>query len=197
MGLREINAARTKTLLVNTAMELFMQDGYDATTMEDIAAKAGVSTSTLYRYFGTKEAVFVGYLGEPSLAAEALRSRPEHEPVEVAVGHAIIAFYTFATIDLERAAKFNEIARNNARPRGHLNDWLGSVQHHLTEAIAERAGKTLEPIQVAAMSCMAIFVIQYTASLPDENDAANSTQVAAEVMRELARFPLLAPRLDD
>ena len=44
---------------------------------------------------------------------------------------------------------------------------------------------------------MAIFVIQYTASLPDENDAADSAQIATEVMRELARFPLLAPRLED
>jgi AcrR family transcriptional regulator len=38
-----------------TAVEMFERDGFDATTVEEVAEQAGVSPSTVYRHFGTKE----------------------------------------------------------------------------------------------------------------------------------------------
>ncbi len=59
MGLRERNAARTRELIINTALGLFLEHGYDATKMEDIAEAAGIGTSTLYRYFPTKDLLII------------------------------------------------------------------------------------------------------------------------------------------
>jgi AcrR family transcriptional regulator len=52
---RRINGARAE--IVDIAIELFVRDGFDATTVEAIAAAAGCSPRTFYRYFGSKEDV--------------------------------------------------------------------------------------------------------------------------------------------
>jgi AcrR family transcriptional regulator len=54
-SLRERNRARTRAEIRSHALRLFYEQGYSATTMEQIASAAEVSQSTLFRYFPTKE----------------------------------------------------------------------------------------------------------------------------------------------
>jgi len=54
-GLRERRHLETKQLLVETAFELFVERGFTNVPMEEVAQAAGVSRSTLYRRFPTKE----------------------------------------------------------------------------------------------------------------------------------------------
>jgi AcrR family transcriptional regulator len=53
----ERNKARTRVSLATAAVRLFREQGYEATTVDDIARAAGSSSSTFFRYFGTKEDV--------------------------------------------------------------------------------------------------------------------------------------------
>jgi len=61
---RNEHAARTRTALLDAAMDLFSAQGYDQTTTEQITEAAGVSPRTFFRYFPTKESVlFSGEYG--------------------------------------------------------------------------------------------------------------------------------------
>lgn len=48
-------AAQTRTEIVDAALDLFSAQGFDATSMEQVADAAGVSRRTIYRYFPTKD----------------------------------------------------------------------------------------------------------------------------------------------
>jgi AcrR family transcriptional regulator len=54
---RETHKTRTRSTLREAALELFASRGYDTTTVEEIAEKAGVSARTFFRYFPTKDTV--------------------------------------------------------------------------------------------------------------------------------------------
>ncbi|MCU1374903.1 MAG: bm3R1 2 [Actinomycetia bacterium] len=60
-GRRATNKRRTRDALEQAAFELFLRDGYDATSVTDIAAAVHVSQRTFFRYFTTKDdVVFCG-----------------------------------------------------------------------------------------------------------------------------------------
>lgn len=55
---RRRNAAATRARLLDAARELFLQHGYRATGLREVAAKAGVDVTLVRRYFGSKQALF-------------------------------------------------------------------------------------------------------------------------------------------
>ncbi len=62
-------AERTRALLQGVALRLFSEQGYDATTVEQIAREAGVSHMTFFRHFPTKDAVVLDDGFDPAIAA--------------------------------------------------------------------------------------------------------------------------------
>ena len=77
-SLRERKKLATRRMLVDAAVELCLKHGYEATTVEQIAAAAEISTRTFSRYFATKDAVFVAVLDD--LAEEVVRELTSQSP---------------------------------------------------------------------------------------------------------------------
>jgi TetR/AcrR family transcriptional regulator of autoinduction and epiphytic fitness len=67
---RQQRAAETRRLLAASARRLFLERGYVATTIEAIAADAGLAVQTFYAVFGSKKAVLLSLLDEGEEAAE-------------------------------------------------------------------------------------------------------------------------------
>jgi AcrR family transcriptional regulator len=88
LGLRERKKLKTRHTIQREAFRLFAEHGYDATSIDQIAAAAEISPSTFFRYFSTKEDVVVSDEYDPMLAV-ALRTRPADEPILDAIRHAI------------------------------------------------------------------------------------------------------------
>lgn len=69
---------RSRTAILDAALELFSHRGYGATSMRDIAGKAGVSTGSVYHHFSDKEAIFQALLEQ----FQAITRRPDF-PINV------------------------------------------------------------------------------------------------------------------
>lgn len=62
------------------AMALFLEQGFESTTIDQIVAAVGVSKRSLFRYFSSKEDIAVANIAERGLAVrDCLRARPDHE----------------------------------------------------------------------------------------------------------------------
>jgi AcrR family transcriptional regulator len=77
---------RTRAALLQAALELFDERGYDSTTVAAIAERAGVTEMTFFRHFPSKDAVLIADPYDP-LIAEAIMRQPAHlSPLAAAIG---------------------------------------------------------------------------------------------------------------
>jgi AcrR family transcriptional regulator len=91
-GLRERKKAKTKAAIQRHAVRLFTEQGFAATTVEQIAEAAEVSPSTVFRYFPTKEELVVFDPYDPVIFAEFQRQPPELTLIQ-AWRHALLAAF--------------------------------------------------------------------------------------------------------
>ncbi|MGW4543433.1 TetR family transcriptional regulator [Streptomyces chartreusis] len=89
--LRERKKQRTRNSLLRTALELFTSQGYEHTTVDDIAAAVDVSQRTFFRYFAGKEEAALA-LQDMTVAhfLDGVRARPPHEPPMEALRQAVL-----------------------------------------------------------------------------------------------------------
>jgi AcrR family transcriptional regulator len=128
MGLRERKKEATAERLREVALALVGERGFDAVSIDDIAAAADVSKTTFYRYFETKEDVV---LGKASSILELLRETLDEQPVDVpAVTAARNAFGVLArSIQEDRAERLavDRLTRSTpslaARTLAHQAAW--------------------------------------------------------------------------
>jgi AcrR family transcriptional regulator len=139
-GLRERKKVRTRVAIEDAALSLFEELGYEATTVEEIAARADVSTTTFFRYYPTKADVLVSDHGKqlPALH-QAILDRPAAEPDLTAVWRAFQDAWV-AAVDAERTARKSRIIATSEQLSGlsyqRGQRWLQVV----TDALAQRNG---------------------------------------------------------
>jgi AcrR family transcriptional regulator len=89
-GLRERKKERTREAIIDAALDLFERNGYDATTVEDIAAAADVSPRTFFRYFESKLDLIMVRSGDKHAGlGPSIAGRPAEESLLDAVRHAM------------------------------------------------------------------------------------------------------------
>src|SRR5580693_320999 len=79
-GLRERKRQQTRERLTRMAMALFLERGFEATTLDDIAAAADISRRSFFHYFASKEDVVFAWHEETTAALiAAVEARPASE----------------------------------------------------------------------------------------------------------------------
>jgi AcrR family transcriptional regulator len=84
-GVREQKKRETQRLLTQTGMRLFLDQGYNETTLDQIAAQAGVSRRTIFSYFASKEDILVASsdAGWDDILGDIGRASREEDPLQV------------------------------------------------------------------------------------------------------------------
>jgi AcrR family transcriptional regulator len=148
IGLRERKKAKTHATIQQEALRLFREQGYDATTVEQIAAAAEVSPSTFFRYFPAKEDIVLYDVLDAAMI-EAFRAQPpELTPIE-----ALRAAFrdVFKNLPAEELAQQRQRAELLLLVPELRAAWIGELSgaiQLLAELIAERLGRPVDDFAV-------------------------------------------------
>jgi AcrR family transcriptional regulator len=140
-GLRERKKARTRAAIREHALRLFREQGYDATTVEQIADAAEVSPSTFFRYFPTKEDVVLQD-DMDLLWLEAVKAQPPHlSPVAALRAGMRDAFASIPPEEFDRLREAMRLALTVPAVRARSLDEFSRTIGIIAAALAERTGR--------------------------------------------------------
>jgi AcrR family transcriptional regulator len=97
MGLREIKKAKTRKHISDVATQLFIDKGYAAVTVAEIAEKSEVAVTTLFNYFSTKESII--FDREDEIGADLLLAIRERKKDQTVLDSLYKFFLTSGLID--------------------------------------------------------------------------------------------------
>jgi len=160
--IRERTRRLAQTELTTVAQDLFLEHGYDETTVDQIAAAAGMSKRTFFRYFPSKDDLVIGkYDLFGDRMADALDARPADEPVWESLRRVFDIALDYVQDDRQRARNdaMEHIVQSTPQLTARYLEKLQRVQALLIGRVAERlALSATDPrpaaIVAAAFACM-------------------------------------------
>lgn len=185
VGLRERKKARTRAEIQAHALRLFHQQGYDATTVQQIIEEAEVSESTFFRYFPTKADVVL-FDGMDTLIVEAFREQP-HEFGEI---HALrVALATvFGQLSAQEDADQRErmdLIFSVRELRATLLEQLVSTMELLRQVLAERTGRQPDDLALRTLAGAVMGVTMAVMVALDDDPTANIGVLLDEALAHL------------
>jgi AcrR family transcriptional regulator len=166
-GLRERKKARTRASLREHALRLFREQGYQATTVEQIAAAAELSPSTFFRYFPTKEDVVLQDDMDTRIVEAFARQPRDLSPVaafRAAMRESWASFTPDEWVQFREGAK---LARDVPEVRVRSLNEYARLINVIGRAIADREGRPADDLRVRVLagaiigSMMAVFMPEH------------------------------------
>jgi AcrR family transcriptional regulator len=158
MGLREKKALKVRDAIHQATLTLSEANGYEATTLDQVADRAEVAVSTVYRYFENKDAILLAPLERDSGAlAEVFRGRPVDEEISISLGWTILAGVDIGAEELRSLRRVRALLDHAPGPRARLWDLIEKQRSLLEEAIAERSANG--PLWDGAAAHLTVMII--------------------------------------
>jgi AcrR family transcriptional regulator len=140
-SLQERKQELVRTEIFNAAWRLFGARGYEETTVAEIAAAAGVSRRTFFRYFASKEDVLVETTDEIAEAMlAAMEARPLDEPPLVAIERALVPVLEPRILNTERLHTIVRLLRESRTLRRAMLERHALLEERLAVHLAVRLG---------------------------------------------------------
>ncbi|MFM9372116.1 TetR/AcrR family transcriptional regulator [Streptomyces sp. Da 82-17] len=175
-GLRERKKIKTRAAIRRATYELIAARGYEATTVEQIAAAAEVSPSTVIRYFPAKEDIVLS--DEQDEATEAaLRARPAGEPVLRSLRH-VVREQLRAALDGAPDVRADlllraRLLRDVPAVRSRLMDSRSACGRALGAIIAARTGRPEDDLKCRVLATAVVGSLVETTLYWAEHDCAD------------------------
>lgn len=193
VGLRERRRRATLAEIENAALDLFERQGFEDTTVEHIAAAAGVSTSTFFRYFPTKEDAALGtnQAFESALASRlkgcASISTPLRE-VERVVVEVLQELETDRADVIERMLRVRRLAGADAALRSAAQRREAQQCDRFVQMMAATAQTAVIDLRVRVLAETVSAALRATFdswAVDSESGLARTFQTACDHLREL------------
>ncbi|MGX1367778.1 AcrR family transcriptional regulator [Streptomyces canus] len=185
LGLRERKKIKTRTAIREATYALVEEQGYEATTVEQIAERAEVSPSTVFRYFPTKEDIVLTDEYD-SVMQDELRARPADEPWMESVRHILHRALAFSYVDSEVTRLRARLMIQVPAVRARMMESMSVTGRLLSAAIAERTGRDADDLEVRVQTMSLIGglteVYQYWAEHGMQDDLLGLTDRALKVL---------------
>lgn len=184
-SLRERKKARTRAAITEHALRLFREQGYHATTVEQIAAAAEVSPSTFFRYFPSKEDVVLGDDFDERIFEAFDRQPAALTPVaavRAAIREAIAAYDPTEWAELR---EMSALAMSVPEVRARSLDELARTIDAMADAMAKRTGRAPHDLAVRAYAG-AVFGVMLAVLTPQLGDADMDEHVFERIDEALA-----------
>ncbi|OBJ53422.1 TetR family transcriptional regulator [Mycobacterium sp. 1423905.2] len=155
---RSRKKAATRRSIQEHALRLFAEKGYDSTTVEDIAAAAGVSHMTFFRYFPRKENVVQTREYDPMIE-ELIVARPPQESTLAAICAALSAsFAAVLPTDRQRILTRVRLMMSTPQLRALQLIAMDETRALFARSLARRSGLDQESLVVAVHARVAVAV---------------------------------------
>ena len=153
-GLRERKRQQTRERLTRVAMALFLDRGFEATTLDDIAAAADISRRSFFHYFASKEdVVFAWHEESTATLIAAVAARPANESMLAAAENAISAMVR--QLKPGEAIAMACLKRDNPALQARDQVKYEKLERALAEALSKRAGHKTEKLQARLVAMIA------------------------------------------
>jgi AcrR family transcriptional regulator len=137
IGRRERKLQQTRSSLTRSALDLFLERGFDAVTVVDIANHADVDPSTFFRHFGSKEALlFTDMDNYVATIRPLLAERPADEPLIESLRTVSLRLVDSYDYELENLRA--ELTESSAQLRAQVVVHREQVAADLAQLIGER-----------------------------------------------------------
>ncbi|WP_411840362.1 TetR family transcriptional regulator [Paracoccus sp. ME4] len=168
-SLRVIKAEAVAAAIAETALALFEARGFDRVTVDEIAAAAGISRRSFFRYFATKEDVVVaGHAAFGAAILQAVATRPVDEDVWLSLRRGLDVLVRSVDRDPEGAARTMRVVNATASLRAHTLEKHGAWAVELSPEIARRLGDAdarrleADALVHAAFACLDAALAHFT-----------------------------------
>lgn len=152
--LRERTRRLVQGELLTVAQVLFVEKGYEAVTVEEIAAAAGMSKRSFFRYFASKDALVLGkYDRQGEAFAEALRARPSEEEPWVALRRMFddVVAYVSDPEKGRRALELDRVINSSEALRAGYLERMERAQRLIADVLVDRSGTTIDRFDALAL----------------------------------------------
>ncbi|WP_374224594.1 TetR/AcrR family transcriptional regulator [Streptomyces sp. ISL-99] len=151
-GLRERKKLKTRIAIRTAAYRLIAEQGYEATTVEQIAEAAEVSPSTVFRYFPAKEDIVITDEYDP-LMESALRARPADEPLVESLRTVVTQTLRHSLAhEPEEMLLRSKLLTEVPAVRARMMESMSVTGRKLCEVVAERTGRHADDLEVRVVS---------------------------------------------
>jgi AcrR family transcriptional regulator len=151
-GLRERKKIRTRSAIQHEALRLVREQGYEQTTVSQIAAAADVSESTFFRYFRSKEDLFFTDDFDDVLVESFREQPPELSPLQALRAAIRDAFSDLTEFEVEDSRQRTELVMKVPELRQAMAGRLLEEVDILADLIAQRLGKPHTDLTVRALA---------------------------------------------